>query len=123
MFKDSTLPPSKVAEIQRNLIDDPRTKSLDIKNTFLFNGVNYVHKENSIINNPKQLSSFYLQGIESAFIFHLCTLLPNTDLYNEFDGVVSREPIEDDVLEEARRLSGYKNAMVRVKPFIFVGEP
>lgn len=121
--KDSILPPSKVAEIQRNLIDDPRAKDLDIKNTFLFNGVNYVHKENSIINNPKQLSSFYLQGMESAFIFHLCTLLPNTDLYNEFDGVVSREPIEEDVLEEARKLSGHKNAVVRIKPFIFVGEP
>ena len=61
--------------------------------------------------------------MESAFIFHLCTLLPNTDLYNEFDGVVSREPIEEDVLEEARKLSGHKNAVVRIKPFIFVGEP
>lgn len=84
---------------------------------YLYNGVNFIPKDHPYFRNSKKLSSFLLQGIESSFIFHLLSANPDVCLSYEFDGLVVNKEIEEDLVEEARRISGFTSAKLIVKDF------
>lgn len=84
---------------------------------YMFNGVTFVPKTHHIFDDLKQLNAFFLQGIESAFIFNLITMFPNLTISYEFDGLVVQKQLDERLLEIARRQSGFLNGTVIVKEF------
>jgi hypothetical protein len=57
--------------------------------------------------------------MESAFIYHLMTLLPhNTIISYEFDGLVVNLEFPEEIVEIAREKSGFNTAVVVHKPFL-----
>jgi hypothetical protein len=92
---------------------------LELDNNYIFNGIVYISKNSHIMNDKKMLSAFYLQGMESAFIYHLMTLLPhNTIISYEFDGLVVNMEIPEEIIQLARERSGFLTAVVVHKPFL-----
>lgn len=89
---------------------------LDYKD-YISNGCVFVPKDHYIFSDIKKLSAFFLQGIESSFIFNLVTIIPNITISYEFDGLVTNKEIDTRFLEVARNKSGFLNGTVIVKPF------
>ena len=69
--------------------------------------------------NAKQLSSFYLQGLESAFIYDIIINAQNKFkiLSYEFDGLVTEGVIPQELIDECKQSSGFTNAILEVKGF------
>ena len=87
---------------------------------YCYNGIVFLNKYSSIFADPKKLSSFILQGIESSFIFHLSIALSYTDIEvisYEFDGIVTSKPIPEKYINYAREKSGFTTGQVLVKGF------
>ena len=99
-----------------NLIQAMEMENLDPAN-YIFNGVSFIHKECSSIRHKKHFSAYMLQGIESAFILHLALLNTKGVVSQEFDGVISNNQIHPEIIEEARRRSGFRLGEVIVKDF------
>lgn len=87
---------------------------------YCYNGIVFLNKYSSIFADPKKLSSFILQGIESSFIFHLSIALADVGIEivsYEFDGIVTSKPIPEKYINYAREKSGFTTGQVLVKDF------
>ena len=87
------------------------------------NGVTTVRK--SSLTSSSKISAFLLQGMESAFIYHLTknqySRIKGNDygvISYEFDGIVTLGSITEESVISARLLSGFKYAQVELKPWI-----
>jgi hypothetical protein len=70
--------------------------------------------------SKSQLVAFMMQGIESSFIFKLILECKknNIPVYSyEFDGLVSGHGITEEIINNAKELSGFTNAVLEVKDF------
>ena len=71
------------------------------------------------MKDTKRMSAFFLQGLESRFIYELSFLLPKSYVISyEYDGIVTNKPIKPLVIQEARNRSGFLEGDVIVKEFI-----
>ena len=73
-----------------------------------------------------RLAAFLLQGREAAFIHHLTILGEKYDysvVSNQHDGLTAKNPIPNEAVQEAIRLSGLECAKIVEKPFIDVPPP
>ena len=89
-------------------------------NDYCYNGILFLSKYSDIFADPKRLSSYVLQGIESSFIFHLGIILidEGIDVVSyEFDGIVTSKPIPEKYINYAREKSGFTTGQVLVKDF------
>ena len=67
----------------------------------------------------RQLSSFLLQGKESYFIHSLTDLVVksgNTVVQNEFDGIITKYPIDPALIEKAKTLTQMLYVKLELKP-------
>lgn len=102
---------------KKTLLDISTKYKLNIDpDDYFFNGINFVRKD--YIRTKKQLSSYFLQGLESSFILNLIKLVPDLIISYEFDGVVVNKDIPKYVVKEARLNSGFKLGEVIVKDFV-----
>lgn len=69
----------------------------------------------------RKLLTFYMVGIESHFIHSLTNICTNNRIKvfkNESDGLIVNKLIDSKHIERAKNISGYKNAVFRIKPLI-----
>ena len=85
---------------------------------YIYNGLMFIDKRDKLFDSKKRLSAFLLQGIEASFILTLSMAVRKDTLSYEFDGLVTNKPIAEELIEEARRVSGFKYGTVIVKSFI-----
>jgi hypothetical protein len=100
-----------------NLIEYNNETELD---NFIYNGVNFIDKDSELANNSTSLVAYYLQGTESAFIYHLIDLVADSNIIfsYEFDGLVVNMEIPEEIIQLARERSGFLTAVVVHKPFL-----
>jgi hypothetical protein len=68
----------------------------------------------------RKLTAHILQGIESSFIHNLTILSSKYNfqvLSNEHDGLITKGEIPDVAIEEAKKITGFYNAKLVIKPY------
>ena len=69
---------------------------------------------------PGKLSAFFLQGLECKFIYNLILASKESTfqvLSYEFDGLITKGKIPQEVIEQARIDSGFNNVTLEIKDF------
>lgn len=88
------------------------------KNNLIYNGITFIPKDNLRIRNSKFISAYFLQGIESLFVFNLVNQYPGSVISYEYDGLLSNIKIEDKKIQIAKLISGFENAELIIKGII-----